>query len=264
MLQDERLIELLSGSLDGVLTTEESAELQTALESSPEARALLAEMTSDKEAIRALPSLPVPANLKQRALLKARAKGGSAGAPWRPLLMAASLFLVVGGTLYTFRPLKSFRLHLRPGQLAMKAAEASEELTLAAETSSQPHILLSDALSGRYNHGHARVHFQCDAGKAPGGRVKVSLAFDFDGDGQIDKRSQPQVLEVDDKDGYQDLACNFPDMDGMRDMQNGKVQVELSSESEQGPPVKVKFEPQQAKLDLPFDSLLPPGAEGAS
>ena len=263
MPQDDRIIELLSGSLDGVLTAEESAELRTALDSSPEARALLAEMTLDKEAIRALPSLKVPDNLKQRALLKARAKGGSGGWPWRPLLMAASLLLVVGGTFYTFRPLRSF-LHLRPGQLAMRAAEASEELTLAAVTSRQPQVLVSDALSGRYNHGHARVHFQCDAGNAHGGRVKVTLAFDFDGDGQIDKRSAPQVLEIDDQEGYQDVACKFTDMDGMQDMHNGKVQVELSSESEQGPPVKVKFEPQQAKLDLPFDNLLPPGAEGAS
>lgn len=263
MLQDERWIELISSSLDGVLTAEESDELDAALSESPEARALLAEMTTDKAALRALPELQAPANLKQRALLKARASGRSSGGSWQGLLMAASLFLVVGLTIHTLHPLRALRLHMRPGQLASKAAQVSEELSLAAESANQPHLLLSEALSGRYNPGPAHVHFQCDAGRAQGAKVRVALAFDFTGDGEFDKRTRPQVLEVDGQEGYQDMACTFPPMDGMKDLENGRVQVELSSDSASGPPLKVKFEPAQARLDLPFDPVTD-GGQAAS
>lgn len=255
MLQDERLIELISGSLDGVLTAEESLELETALASSEQARGLMAEMTSDQAALRALPSLQAPANLKQRALWKARSERRASGGSWQGLLMAASLFLAVGITLHTFRPLQALRLHLRPGQLATRAAEMSEELSLAAESANNPHVLLSDSLSGRYNGGPAQVHFQCDAGQAQGAKVRVAMAFDFTGDGAFDKHTQPKVMEVDSQEGYQEMACTFPPMDGMKDLEQGRVQVELSSGSEKGPPLKVKFAPDRARLDLPFDPV---------
>lgn len=259
-MQDERVIELLSGSLDGMLSAEETTELETALASSSQAQELLALMTSDKEALRALPGLRVPDNLKQRGLLKARAQKASSGVPWRRLMMAASLLVAVGLGFYILRPLAAVRsrLHLRPGQLAMKAAQVSEELSLAAAGANTSHVMLSQAVTGSYTGGPTHFHLQCDAGEAEGGRLSVRLAFDFDGDGDFDAHSEPQVLEVDGKEGYQELAYSWPALDGMRDLENGKVQVELASSSDKGPPLKVKFQPEQARLDLPFDRLTSP------
>jgi hypothetical protein len=256
MLQDDRLIELLSGSLDGVLSADETSELEAAMARSPEARDLLAQLTSDKEALRTLPALQAPDNLKQRALLKARAASPAAGMPWRRFLMAASVLLLIGAGFFIFRPIAAIenRLHLHPGALARKAAQASHELSLAAAGSSQSHVMLSQAVSGNYNGGPTHLHVLGDAGNLVGGRLRVRLSFDFEGDGKFDLHSEPRELELDQTDGYQELACTWPTLEGMKSLNKGKVQVELVADSE-GPPLKLKLEPDQARLDLPFDNM---------
>lgn len=254
---DERHIELISGSLDGVLTAEESSELETALAASPEARELMAELTADKEALRALPGLAVPPQLKQRALLKARAASPGGGTvPWRRLMMAASILVVLGLSFYVFQPLAGarHRFHLRPGALAMKAAQASEELSLAATEANDPHLLTSESVSGKYLGGPHQLHLHCDAGKIDGATLRVRLAYDFEGDGTFDVHSEPRELQLDQNEGFEELACVWEEVPGMRDLTNGKVQVELINSGKQGP-LKLKFEPELARLELPFDKL---------
>ncbi len=257
MVQDERLIELLSGSLDDDLSAAESSELQAVLESSAEARALLDELRADREALRGLPVLTVPADLKQRTLLRARMKAPGGAAPWTRRLMMAAGFLVTLGLLWTVRPgqVLMSRLHLQPGQLAVTPASASQELHLLAADANKPHVMMSQAVTGRFNGGQAKLHLRCDAGLLKGGRLKVALAFDFDGDGKVDLRTDHQVLEVDDKEGYQELACVFPHHSGMKDLARGHVHVELSSESADGPGLNVQLDPAQARLELPYDTL---------
>jgi hypothetical protein len=257
MVQDERLIELLSGSLDDDLSAAESAELEALVEGSAEARELAEELKTDRKALRGLPALSAPAALKQKTLLKTRMKAPGGAPPWTRRLMMAAGLLVTLGLLWTVRPGQALmsRLHLQPGQLAMTPAEASRELHLLAADANKPHVMMSQAVTGRFNGGQARLHLRCDAGSSKGGRLKVALAFDFDGDGKVDLRTDDQVLEVDDREGYQELACVFPHHQGMRDLARGRVHVELSSESADGPGLKVQLDPAQARLELPYDAL---------
>lgn len=257
MVQDERLVELLSGSLDGDLNSEESSELKAMLEGSAEARALADELRADREALRALPLLRAPEGLKQKTLLKTRVKAPGGAAPWTRRLMMAAGFLVALGLLWTLRPGQALmsRLHLQPGQLAMTPASASQELHLLAADANKPHVMMSQAVTGRFNGGQAKLHLRCDAGLSKGGRLKVALAYDFDGDGKIDLRTDHQVLELDNKEGYQELACVFPHHSGMKDLARGHVHVELSPESADGPGLKLQLDPAQARLELPYDTL---------
>jgi hypothetical protein len=257
-LLDERQIELLSGSLDGALSSQEQAELERLLEGSAEARQLRVELAADREELRTLPALTVPASLKQQTLLKARAARPKAGASWSArLMMAASLLLALGLSAYLMPPSRGVlrqRFHLRPGALAMKAAQVSEELRLAAEQAGQPHVLTSQPVSGRYLGGPARLYLHCDAGTTPGGSLLVRLAFDFDGDGEIDLRTEEQKLQVDEQEGYQQLACTWEALNGMRDLEHGMVHVELLNPSQEIP-LTVKFDAQLARLELPFEPL---------
>jgi hypothetical protein len=253
---DERYIELISGSLDGVLSAEERSELEVALAASPEARELMAELTADKQALRTMPGLMTPPQLKQQTLLKARAASPGGGAPWHRLLLAASVLLVLGLSFFYLRPLAAarHRFHLRPGNLAMKAARASEELSLAAAEANRTHLLTSESVSGKYLGGPTRLHLHCDAGKLADAKLQVSLAFDFDGDGKFDTHSEPRELQLDQNEGFEELACLWEEVPGMRDLENGKVQVQLTNPGQQGP-LKLKFEPELARLELPFDKL---------
>ncbi len=252
MLQDERLIELISGSLDDELSAEEKVELEAALASSAEARQLAAEMREDREALRNLRVLSAPDSLKQRAVGKMGTVTPLApGRPWqRVALLAASLALTFG-IFRTFGPTGD-TLYLSQGRLTTRAEAHGQELQLASKGGSDSHTMVSENLSGRFLPGKpTRVDLLGDAGTVPGGKLLVSLQFDFDGDGQIDLDSHTHVLEVDSTHGYENLVCTFPAMEGMRDLTNGTVQLEVACED--SPPVKLNLE--QASLTLPFADL---------
>jgi hypothetical protein len=254
MLED-RLLELLSASLDGALSPQETEELEAALAGNSDAQQLLAAMLADKEALRALPALQTPEELKRRTLTKAKAAGRSTGLPQGRLLMAASLILAVGLAAYALRPFEGIRnrLHLRPGQLAGRAASIAEEIALVAE-GGKPHLFSAQAVSGKHTGGAAHLRLHCDAGTRAG-RLVARLAFDFEGDGKVDSYSQARELKIDDTEGYQVVACSWDDLTGMRDLDGGQVHLELSNGDKAGPPLKVRFEPEQAHLDLPFQDL---------
>lgn len=251
MLQDERLIELISGSLDDDLSAEEKVELEAALASSVEARQLASEIRADREALRSLPKLSAPESLKQRTSGVKTVAPPAPGQPWqRVVLLAASVVLTVG-LFRSFGP-ASETLYLSPGRLTMQAASVHEELNLASSGDSGSHTMVSEKLSGEFLPGKPlRVDLLGDAGAVPGGKLMVSLHFDFDGDGKIDLRSPSRVLEVDGREGYENLVCTFPAMEGMRDLTNGTVYLKVACED--GPPVKLKLE--QASLTLPFADL---------
>ena len=240
MLQDERLIELISGSLDDALSSDETAELQAALATSADARQLLEELRQNRHGVREMPTLQAPPNLKQRVRLKVLAsRPAELGRPWQKLLLMAASVALVFGVFYTFRPLKTLAntLHIRPGQLVARVDAVSEELHLAAGGAQSSHTMVAENVTAQYVGGMARVHLPCDAGKLPGGKLTVSLHFDFDGDGKVDLHTAPRLLEVDGREGYQDLVCAFPIVDGMRDMQHGKVHLQVACA--EGPPLKL-------------------------
>ena len=253
---NERLIELISGSLDDALSAEEIAELEQALAADPSARDLQAKMASDRGALQALPSLTAPPQLKRQALQNAQQRRPVASRLWlRRGLMAASV-LIAAGLFWQARPESpGARLNLRPGQLTeLAAAEASELMSLTGGDKGA-HLMLSEALTGRYQRGTARLQLRCDAGNAAQAHLVVRLAFDFDGDGNFDLRSEPQVLPLDSTEGYQTVACEVP-LAAMTDLEGGRVQVELATVDENAPPVKVRLEPGQATIDLPYQGLV--------
>lgn len=259
MLRDERLIELISGSLDGVLSSEEAAELEEALASSAQARQLEAELRLDRQSLRDLPKLAAPESLKRDTLLKVRATATPAPSrTWqRVVLLAASVALVVG-IFQTFRAggVITNTLYLSPGRLTTRVASVSQELHLSSVGGTSSHTMVSENVSGELLRGKTtRVHLLGDAGAVPGGKLAVRLHFDFDGDGQVDLHSPSRVIEVDGTEGYQNLVCAFPPMEGMRDLHNGTVHLEVACES--GPPLKLKLDPQQSRVELPFTALKP-------
>ncbi len=257
MPQDERLIELISGSLDDALTSDEEAELEAALAASAEARQLAAELRQDRQALRGLPKLVTPESLKQSTLVKVRAAEPPVSSrPWqRVLLLAASMALVVGiFNTFRFSKATATTLYLSPGRLTMRTDSLSQELHLSAGGGTSSHTMVSENVSGEFLRGKtARVHLLGDAGAVPGGKLAVRLHFDFDGDGQVDLHSPSRVIEVDGTVGYQNLVCAFPPMEGMKDLRNGTVHLEIACET--GPPLKLRLDPQQARVELPFAGL---------
>jgi hypothetical protein len=257
-LPDDRLIELISASLDGALDAEETAELEAALQDSPAARDLVQAMAADREALRALPAVAAPPALKARALQTIKSMPAELGRPWQRMLALAACVGLVFGLFSYFRPVRSLAnsvMYLRPGKIAARAAAVSQELHLAAEGAGHSHVMVSEGVSAHYHGGPTRLHLLCDAGLAPGGRLLVRLSFDFDGDGKVDVHTEPQVLQVDHQRGYQELACTWPALAGMKDLKNGRVQVEVAAGEPGGPPLSVRLEPQQAALELPFDDI---------
>lgn len=255
MLQDEHVIELLSASLDDTLSPEEVTELEAILAASPEARQMLEAMSCDRAALRALPALKVPENLKLRTKLKAQASPG-ASVTWKRSLMAASALLAVGLATYFYRPISDGQQHLylHSEKLAWNTAVESEEVILTPD-SSKPHALLSPTVSGVYNGRSSKLILQGDAGTSSGAVLWARLSYDFDGDGVYDSHSEPQILKLDETEGYEKLAFEFPAQPDMRDLTQGRVKVELSSHKDGKTPLKVKFDPEQARLELPFDRL---------
>ena len=257
MLSDDRLIELISASLDDALSPQEAAELETALASSAQARQLSEVLRGDSQALRALPSLQAPPELKRRTLAKLSQQAPSAlGRPWQRVALLAASFALVVGIFNSFQAGKEKvnALYLAPRRLVTSAETKGHELRLSSGGTENSHLMVSENLSGRLLKAKsARVHLLCDAGSTPGGKLSVSLHYDFDGDGQVDLRTSPQVLDLDDTDGYQELLFSFGPAEGMSDLRNGKVHLEVACQD--GPPLRLKFEPQGARVELPFSGL---------
>lgn len=251
----DHLKELLSASLDEVLSAEEQSELEKALASSEEARELLAKMRSDQRALRNLPKLAASPELRRRAApaLPKRQEGLS----WkRRALKAASIVLVVGLFWY-FRPVKSLvegRLHLAPGRLVARAAAVSHELHLAARGAEKTEVMTSEPLSASYQGGPTSLHLHCDSGGMPNARLIFKLAFDFDGDGKYEQQTT-ETRELQTKKGYQEVVCTWPEIKGMQDLRTGRVRIEVSNGSDQGPPIKLLFDPDHARTDIPYRHL---------
>lgn len=256
MVHDEHVAELLSASLDGALGPQEKSRLEAILKSRPETGALLVKLAADRDALRALPTLIAPTELKARVSSKLPSPRGS-GTRWKTALMAASLVLALGLGVTTSRLLTpaTERLHLRPQTLASRAGEQTEEFRLSGSSHAEPHVMLSPKVSGTYSGGSAQLRLRGDAGEQPGGgKLWIRLAFDFDGDGVYDLHSQPQVLQLDANLGHEEIACHIPLDEGMQDLSRGRVKVELAS-LEPNVPLTLQLDPQQAYLKLPFGNL---------
>ncbi len=92
--------QLISGFVDGELTSEEKVRAEKWLQTSPQARQWHAELLRQKEAIKQLPQLKAPHDLANRVLTKIeerkqKAKPHKSIIWWWPYATAASLFLTV-------------------------------------------------------------------------------------------------------------------------------------------------------------------------
>ena len=258
MSQDERLLELISASLDDALEPGEQEELEAALATSLEARQLADELGLDRQVLRSLPALVAPEELRERTLRRIEATSAPVPTrvrPWqRAILLAASVALVIGvSTAFGPNRSETNTLYLSLGKLKGQAVAVRDELRL------QPisrQTMVWENVSGDFLRGEAaQVHLLGDAGTVTGGKLSVRLNFDFDGDGQVDLRSQARVVEMDDTEGYQHLVLDFPPSGELKSLRNGSVQLEVACEN--GTPLTLKLDSQRARVSLPFAASEP-------
>lgn len=185
----ERLQELASGALDGTLTEEEQAEL----DSSEEGRALQAALARDREALKALPRVKAPPELAGRVGLRARRERLNS---WvrRGLGVAASLAVVWWGV----------------------------------SLFSLPKVPLTelDNLHGEYAGGPASLSLRLDAGARSGAYARVVVRYDYNGDGVWDNTDSTGAIALDDREGWETKVVRCEPY-AHRDLTGGRVEVEL-------------------------------------
>lgn len=195
----ERLEELISASLDEALEPAERQELESELQSSPQARALRDACARDRERLRELPRPTVPADLSRR--IHAQTHRQRLNSDWRRGLgLAASVALVFW--LVTGRS---------DGRLPV------------SELAREP------LLEGSFRGGATRLRVRLDAGTRAGLHPVVKLSYDFNGDGHWERSELSAPLPLDDREGWQsfDIDTLVGSEGPLQDFRGGRVRFEL-------------------------------------
>lgn len=165
------------------------------------------------------------------------------------LLVAMTAFLVGGLSLVEFHP--GTRLYFQGETLdPSDAGGQSREFMNQKEWTSPP-------LWGTYapEEGGTVVSFRADGKESQGQSISTSVLFDFDGDGETDRREVYEGRTLDLKSGFQRITP--PILHGteeFRDFTGGTVTLLLESRDGKDEPLLVSSK--GSRLDVPYSELL--------
>ena len=134
------VLELISASLDGVLSPDQEKQLQTWLDQHPEDRTLYQELAQTSAALKDLPPAEVPPQLTERIMAALPQKKPI---PWGRWVAAAAVISLVlaGGYLSTWRMGSSGDAQSAPAAAeAPMPAEGGEEVALFSVQGSTPQV----------------------------------------------------------------------------------------------------------------------------
>ena len=253
----ERLLDLISGQLDGELSEAEQTELRTELEGSDTARNLLEAHRAQASLLKALEAPKASLELKEKLQKRLPAHGPS-GSGWRHwgwmmAAVAASFCFLWGGQALQKSSSRPGEFYLQRGLISARPNTDFHSVVLQPG-SNESEVFLSEPAVGRWTEGPVLVKFRGDGGPNPGQSVKVRLYIDLDGDQVWDLVEESEPLELDALRGHQEFSVTLPITNNAQVglPVRGQVKLELIGESMSPEGMHILFHPEDPHLLLPL------------
>jgi hypothetical protein len=266
----DRIEELISAHLDGELEPNETAELESLLQESKEARGLLESYRNQGQALAKLPGLKAPDNLKtalrEKTAAEALQKAGSVQAPpeliqkrkrrgWVWIVSSAAACFLFLFLAEATDPGAEVRFYL--SQNGITHLRGQTETFVLSPTKGNLVSLVSPKFQAKFTSGTATVSWSADAGTLKGQAMHARLHLDLDGDDVYDVVEESVRLELDSSEGFEKMVASFP-LDGIWDEHGlGQAKVELICDDESAEGVSVKLHPGHSHLMLPLARFQP-------
>ena len=254
----ERLLELISGLLDGELSESENAELQSEIESSESARSLLESHREQASLLRALDAPRAPLELKEKLnkQLPGTTNSPSAWRHWSSMMLAvaASFCFLWGGQALQTHSATPVKLYLQRG-LISSGPPADFHSVVLQPGRNESEVFLSPPEVGYWAQGPAIVKFKGDGGTHPGQMLRVKLSVDLNGDKEWELVEESELIELDAISGHQEFSIELPlaSSTPVGVLVEGQVKLELFGESMSAEGIHILFPPNDSHLLLPLD-----------
>jgi hypothetical protein len=204
------MVELMSAQIDGELTPAERQQLDSHLRECDDCSLLQQQLRRLESGFARLPEQAPP-----------RLRSRSGRSPWMAYGLAAAAAAVLL-SLWRYGPAES-SLYFTTGRLHPQAGEVRSASLTAFQ---------SGPLYGKLPEGSQSTRFELhlDSQDQPCSDLRLELAYDFEGDGTVDRHEFYQPFATDGRPGWQVLSdqVGLQEVRGqMRDFQGGKITATL-------------------------------------
>lgn len=248
--------ELVSAYLDGELSGAEEKAVNSLVEVDELWNSRYNEFKADSTALRKLPANEL--GDAQRALVFDLAESNmEAGSERRRvprfkrrwMLLVALVVPTVFTLLFFQNPNQTCRVYLKAESLELQAGRS-----IAEETFQRTRVWKSPQLWGQYFPGDpATISYQMDTKAVSPLSVKALVEYDFNGDGQFDRREVYESTELDNRRGWERFTPALVESEGdFQHFERGEISLTLTVE---GKEMEAQMSGTPGELILPYRGL---------